>query len=443
MTTPRRQLSTFDATCIIVGIIIGSGIYKTTPIIAGMVGSPLGLIAAWVLGGIVAFLGALCYAELTTTYPDEGGDYVFLTRAYGRQAGFLFAWAEYWIVRPGNVGMMAFVFATFAEKLLPLPFVSRGPMAQVVYAGIAISSLTILNVFGVRTGKTTQNLLSVAKVLGLLAVVAVGLFVAPASTAPAPAEAPADFRLAMILVLFTYGGWNEVSYVAAELRHPERDLFRSLLLGIAVVTGVYVTVNLAFLRVLGLPGIAASEAVAADVLQPNFGELGARLINVLVCVSSLGAINGMLFTGARIYYVVGNEHQLVRWLGTWSGRLDSPVRALVLQAVITIGLITGFGSYERGFERLTNFTTPVYWFFAFMVGASLLILRALEPARHRPHPTPFFPWLPLCFCLVCAVLCESSCLYALSQGGHEAAWAAGLMLVGVIVSLLFDRPSRS
>lgn len=441
MSAPRRQLTVFDATCIIVGVIIGSGIYKTTPMIAGMVGSPLGLIGAWVLGGGIALLGALCYAELTTTYPEDGGDYVFLSRAFGRRAGFLFAWAEYWIVRPGNIGMMAFVFATFAEKLYPLKIGLSNDLNQVVYASAAILVLTMLNILGVQTGKSTQNLLTTIKVIGLIAVVMVGLFLAPAATEQTVSQPPNNFRLAMILVLFTYGGWNEVSYVAAEMRHPERDLFRALLIGIAVVTTIYVTVNLAFLRVLGMEGIINSQAVAADVLTPNFGDWGGRLINILVCISSLGAINGMLFTGARIYYVVGTDHPIVSWLGRWSGRMDSPVRALGLQAAITVALITGFGSYERGFERLTNFTTPVYWFFAFMVGVSLLVLRTKDPERRRRHPTPLYPWIPLFFSLTCAVLCESSFIYALSdpKGRNEALWACGFMLAGVAVTLLFER----
>jgi amino acid transporter len=441
MTTPRRQLTMFDATCIIVGIIIGAGIYKTSPLIAGMVGSPLNLIGAWILGGVIALLGALCYAELTTSYPEEGGDYIFLTRAFGRQAGFLFAWSEYWIVRPGNVGMMGFVFAAFAQRLVPLRLGHGEHVDQLVNASVAIVVLTVLNILGVKTGKSTQNLLTTVKVVGLLAVVAVGLFVAPPAAAVSPVEPASNFRLAMILVLFTYGGWNEVSYVAAELKHPERDLYRSLLIGIAVVTFVYVTVNLAFLRVLGMPGIAASQAVAADVLTPNFGDLGGRLINVLVCVSSLGAINGMLFTGSRIYYAVGNDHPLIGWLGRWSGQFDSPVRALGLQAAITVSLVVGFGRYEQGFERLTNFTTPVYWFFAFMVGVSLLMLRVREPDRKRPHPTPWYPWIPLFFCLTCAVLCESSFIYALSHGGWEALIASGLMLEGVAVTILYGRQS--
>ncbi|MGE0759899.1 MAG: APC family permease [Pirellulaceae bacterium] len=442
---PKQQLGLFDAACIIVGIIIGSGIYRTTPLIAANVGSAEQLIAVWLLGGFIALLGAMCYAELTTTYPKEGGDYVYLTRAFGRQTGFLFAWAEYWIVRPGNVGMMAFVFATFAYGLLPMAAsspadgVTAATVWQVALAAGSVAVLTLINVFGVQTGKTTQNVLATLKVVGLFAIVVVGLFLSPAAaTTPPGTGQGGNFRFALILVLFTYGGWNEISYVAAEVRRPERNLFWALLLGLAAVTFLYVCVNLAFVRSLGLAGTASSSQVASDVFRLSYGEWGAKAMNVLVCVSALGAINGMLFTGARIYYAVGSDHHSVAWLGKWSGRLDSPVRALVLQGVISVLLIAGFGWYQDGFERLTLFTTPVYWLFAMMVGISLMILRWRDRDQRRPHKVWFYPWTPLFFCVTCAVLCESSLMYAVSQQRWEALWAICLMLVGVFVSMLFD-----
>jgi amino acid transporter len=278
------------------------------------------------------------------------------------------------------------------------------------------------------------------KVAGLLAVILVGLLLTPAPAPQSPAPAGSgNFRLAMILVLFTYGGWNEISYVAAEVRRPERNLFWALILGIASVTALYVLVNLAFLRALGLSGTIGSEQLAADVFRRPFGEWGAKIMNLLVCVSALGAINGMLFTGARIYYAVGSVHRSVAWMGKWSGRMDSPVRALVLQAIISVALIVGFGQYANGFERLTLFVTPVYWFFAFMVGISLMVLRWRDGDRVRPHKVWFYPWTPIVFCLTCAVLCESSFNYAMSQFPVEAWWAIGLMLVGIAVSLILDR----
>ena len=443
---PKRQLGLFDATCIIIGIVIGSGIYKTTPIIAGSVGNANWLILVWLLGGAIALMGAMCYAELSTAYPDEGGDYVYLSRAFGRNAGFLFAWAEYWIVRPGNVGMMAFVFATFADGLLRTPTsVVAGLRAQVTYAAGAVIVLTILNVLGVRTGKTTQNILATIKVLGLVAIIIVGLFWTPpvsAEVANGAAPPSTNFRLAMILVLFTYGGWNEISYVAAEVRNPERNLMRSLLFGILAITVLYVLVNLAFLRSLGLQEMASSQQVAATLFQKPFGDWGAKAMNLLVCISALGAINGILFTGARIYFAVGSDNSLVSWLGKWSGQMDSPVRALVLQGLISVALIISFGSYEGSFERLAYFTTPVYWFFAFMVGISLMVLRWRDSDRPRPHKVWFYPWTPALFCLTCAVLCESGFTYALSQQPREAAWSVGLMLVGVIIATVFGRDQR-
>jgi amino acid transporter len=211
-------------------------------------------------------------------------------------------------------------------------------------------------------------------------------------------------------------------------------------MGIAAVTFLYVLVNVAFLRTLGLAGTAGSDQVAAAVFRQPFGEWGAKAMNLLVCVSALGAINGMLFTGARIYYAVGSDHRAVAWLGKWSGRLDSPARALVLQGVISVALIIGFGRYKDGFERLTIFTTPVYWFFAFMVGIALMVLRWRDRDRPRPHKVWFYPWTPLLFCLTCAVLCESGVTYALSQPDRTVAWwAIGLMLAGIAISLVLDR----
>lgn len=449
---PKRQLGLFDAACIIVGIIIGAGIYKTTPFIAANVASEGWLIAAWIIGGLIALLGAMCYAELTTTYPQSGGDYVFLTRAFGRQAGFLFAWAEYWIVRPGNVGMMAFVFATYALGLLGSPSGADDRKAELVLASCAVIVLTVLNMLGVQTGKNTQNFLSTIKVLGLGAIIVVGIFFTPAHPVEVTRafDSGSNFRLAMILVLFTYGGWNEVSYVAAEVRNPDKNLFRALLLGILLVTLLYVLVNVAFVRTLGLQGTAKAEQVAAAVFQKPFGDWGAKAMHILVCISALGAINGMLFTGARIYYAVGTDNPLVAWLGQWSGRMDAPIRALALQAVISVALIVGFGSYEYenkagliedGFMRLTYFTTPVYWFFAFMVGMALLVLRWRDVDRPRPHKVWLYPWTPVLFCLMCGVLCESSFTYALTKEHPvEAFWAVALMLAGVAITRLF--PAR-
>ena len=405
---PRRQLTLFDSTCIIVGIIIGAGFYQTTPQVARSVGGMVPLLAVWLIGGAVALIGALCYAELTAAYPHDGGEYVFLTRAFGRRAGFLFAWGGFWVVRPGNIGAMAYVFARYAQQLLPLPLGRHAPAA---YAVGAVVALTAINVLGVRSGKWTQNLLTATKVLGLLAVFVVGLLFAPASRVATPTPVPsgslAGFYLAMILVLFTYGGWNEISYVAAEVRDPSRNLVRALALGTGAVVVIYLLGNFAFVRAVGYEGFAASKAVAADVLRLRFGARAAAAISALVCVSSLGALNGMILTGARIYYAVGADHRAV----------------------------IGFGLRDEGFERMVVYTAPLFWLFFLLAGASLFALRAVEPHTPRPYRVAGYPLTPALFCLSSAFMLYASLAYALAHRAAEAWWAIGLMAAGVLASL--------
>ncbi|MBP90962.1 MAG: amino acid permease [Planctomycetaceae bacterium] len=446
---PTRQLTLFDSMCIIAGVVIGAGIYETTPLIASNVASPTSLLMVWVIGGVISLVGAFCYAELATAYPKDGGDFVYLSRAYGPRAGFLFAWTEYWMVRPGSIGMMAFVFARFANQLYPLtgpPFDALGKLVApsaatpeavsfVVYAVGSIVVLTITNSLGVKSGKWTQNALTVAKVLGLIAIFIVGLFFVPTRAAveatPAEASDSSSFQLALILVLFTYGGWNDLSYVAAEVRNPSRNLFRALALGVTTITVIYILVNIAFLKGLGLAG-TASNTVAVDLLTLAVGDYAGRAISLLICFSCLGAINGTLFAGSRIYYAVGTEHKLVSWLGSWSGRFDAPVRALLFQGGTAVVWTMLFGN-EQGFQRLLIFTAPVFWFFAFMVALSVIVLREKDRDTPRQHQVVFYPWLPIFFALSCAFMLESSVTYALSNWRTETGWAPeALASVGVI-----------
>jgi len=442
---PKRQLSLLDTTCIIVGIIIGSGIYKTTPIIAGNVPNAATLLLVWIAGGLVSLVGALCYAELATAFPREGGDYVYLTQAYGRRVGFVFAWSEFWILRPGNVGMMGFVFAEYAKSLYALNLGAQGQRYdELVYAAVAVTVLTALNLLGVRSGKWTQNLLTGVKIVGLLVIFAVALFWSPEGGAsPSLVHgAPKKFSLstAMVLVLFTYGGWNDVSFVAAEVREPRKNLLRALLIGLAIVTVIYVLVNLAFLRVLGIDGTAASPVPAADVVQRTLGAAGSRFMSALVCVSALGAMNGMTFTGARIYYAVGEEHRLYSWLGRWNARFDTPLRALSIQFAVTLALVLLIGRRADGFESLLMYTTPVFWAFIFLVGVALFILRYKQADSGQVFRVPLFPLTPIVFCASAAFLWYSSLDYAVKHHKTESLWA--LAIIGLGVAMSFFDPKR-
>ena len=337
---PKKELSLFDSSCIIVGIIIGAGIYETAPTVAACMGGWVGTLGIWLVGGLLALAGALCYGELATAYPREGGDYVYLNRAYGGWAGYLFGWSQLVIIRPGDIALWAFIFARYARKLYPFAH------SYQIYATSVVVVLTVINILGVKEGKWTQNLLTVIKTLGLLAIIVAGLL---APNVPQDVE-PAAFtmgglELALILVLYTYGGWHEMAYVAAEVKRPQRNIVRAMVIGTIAVTVLYVLVNGAFLHALGHARMAASEAVAVETVAVVFPEIAGKAISVLICISTLGAANGLVFTGARISYAMGTEHTLFQRLGRWSRRFGTPVWALVAQGCLGLAIVLLAGSF--------------------------------------------------------------------------------------------------
>jgi basic amino acid/polyamine antiporter, APA family len=441
---PRRELTLFDSTCIIVGIIIGSAVYRISPVVAGLTPSVTWLVGLWLLGGVLSLLGALCYAELATTYPKEGGDYVYLTRAFGRSVGFLFAWCQLWIVRPGSIGAMAFLFADYANQIWPQ---AKGPTAAyvlVAYAAGSIIALTAVNMLGVREGKWTQNVLTTAKVVGLATIVVVGCAhpASPVASPPPPATdfSLSSFGLAMVLVLFAYGGWNEMAFVSAEVKNPRKNILRALLTGTLAVTAIYVLANLAFVRALGLDG-ARNPTVAADVLSLGIGPWAGQAISVLICISALGAINGQIFTGSRIYYAMGNDHRLYAWLGRWNARRGTPVCSLVIQCAITLALSAWFGLSKDGFESMVKFTAPGFWLFLALVAVSVLVLRLREPEIERPYRVPGYPFTPILFYLSCWFMIYSSVAYAIENRSWEAIWSIAILLLGVAMS--FYKPGST
>lgn len=433
---PKQQLTLLDATSIIVGIVIGVGIYETTPVIAASVSTPVWLIVLWITGGLLSLVGALCYAELSTRFPEEGGDYVYLTRAWGRRTGFLFAWAGFWLVRPANIGAIAFIFAHYAQQIAPIPG------GAVMYAMAVVILLTVTNILGVKSGKWLQNLLTAAKVLGLLLIICVGLLITvpePALAASPATQTGSNLYLAMILVLFTYGGWSNISYVAAEVIQPQKNILRSLVIGTLVITAIYIVINVAFVRALGLEGMGASQAIASDLLHLALGEAGSVLISVLICITCLSAVNGMIFTEARIYYALGQEHRLYRILGNWSRKLDAPVWSLAAQAVITIILIVLIGANENAFERLVVFSAPLHWFFFLLTGLALFRFRQTHGINTGSFMVPFYPWIPIVFCASTLFMLYASLAYTFDQQFPEAYWIIIIMVTGLLASF-YDPP---
>ncbi len=430
---PRRELSLFDSTCLIVGIIVGAGIYQAAPDVAKGASNGAGLLALWLAGGLISVCGALNYAELATAFPRAGGDYVYLTRAYGRWAGFLFGWIQTAIVRPGDIAVMAFAFATYAGTIYN-PF-AQGQFAwgHQLYAVLAVAILTAINILGVREGKWTQNILTMLKVLGLAAIVVLA-FLAPHRASGFPAFEPLPASLGLILVLFTFGGWNEVAYVAAEVKNPDRNIIRALVLGLAVVMVLYLLVNGAFLGALSYPGLASSKAVAVEAIAPAFPKVASRLVGLLVSVSALGALNGLIFTGARISYAVGTEHRAFRALSCWHGRTGTPLRALVAQGLIAVLLIVSLGSF---LNALLYTAAPVYLFFL-ATSLAVAVLRFREPQTPRPYRTWGYPVTTLVFAATCAFLACSAVVHK----PWIAAAALALLLLGPPLYWLSNRAGK-
>jgi amino acid transporter len=423
------SLSVRDVVAIVVGIVIGVGIFKTPSVVAANAGGPGLLILIWIIGGVISLNGALCYAELATAYPHPGGDYHYITRAFGKKVAFLFAWARMTVIQTGSIAMVAFIFGDYLTGLLPIT-----SSASPFFAAIAVLSLTAINLIGMHQGKTTQTVLTVAKVLGLLAVIIPGiLYTQPIEPVPSGSPSGHLLGLAMIFVLLTYGGWNEAAYVSADLKHVGRGMVPALLWSLVIITAVYVLVNLAFLRVLGLPGMSGSEHVAADLAGRLFGQSGARLLSLLICVSALGSINGSIVTGARTNLALGMDQPMFRALARWRETTATAPIALLVQCAISLLLILLGACTRQGFVAMVEYTAPVFWGFFFLGALSLMVLRVKEPGVERPFPVPLYPFTPILFCATCLYMLRASLAYT----GRGALVGLAVLFCGLIL-VLFD-----
>ncbi|MBV7485419.1 APC family permease [Bordetella sp. BOR01] len=407
-------LSVLDGVAVLVGVVIGIGIFGFPPLVAQHASSPAMYILLWLAGGGVMLLGALCYAELGSTYPDSGGEYRYLTLAWGARTGLMFAWARCTVIQTGAIAAVAFIYGDYAQQLLDL-----GAQGATLHAALAVVALTALNVAGTQPSKRLQIVFTAITVTALVAVVVAGMLAgdapaqALAANSPPPQEGLASMLgLGMVYVLLTYGGWNESAYLSGELRDPARNMSRVLLIGTAVVTSVYLLANIALLDMFGLQGLRQANAVGADVMQIAAGPYAAVLLSLLVCCTALSTINGTIMTGARVYVALGDDVPALRRLGGWSARGQAPTRALLVQGFITLALV-GFGALaDNGVQAMVAYTAPVFWFFMLLVAASLWRLRRLHPDRVRPFSVPLYPLTPLLFALSCAGLVWSSARYA-------------------------------
>jgi basic amino acid/polyamine antiporter, APA family len=431
---PKQLLSASDGIFLIVGMVIGAGIFKAPSIVAGNVSGALEFMLLWVAGGIASLCGALVYTELSGRIPETGGEYRFLQRGYGPATAFVFAWSRMTVIQTGAIAAVAFVFGDYAQQIQPL-----GARGAALYAAFGVAALTALNLAGTPQSKLLQKIMSAALMIALAAIALAGLLGRSAAVVPQKA-AGADLGLAMIFVLLTYGGWNEAAYIAGEVRDPQRNMIRILAGGILAVTAVYLLVNLGYLAALGLAGMRESKAVAVDLMRPVAGEAGALVVAFVVCVAALTTVNAAIITGARSNYAFGRDYPMFSRLGAWREAGSTPANALLTQGALSLLLVFAASFTPDGFSAMVAYTAPVFWTFFLLCGIALFVFR-LREGRPSGFRVPLYPLVPLVFCCTCAYMLYSSVNYVRFAVSFGTAVLAGtaIMLAGVPLYLLARR----
>ena len=435
----RRELTLFDAVAIVVGTVIGSGIFLIPSSIANDLSSLGAVLAVWLLGGVLTIFGALSLAELGSMFPSTGGLCIYLRQAYGRFTAFLYAWGLLFMIHSGSIAALAVAFGLFAGQIVPL----TGVQEKLISAAL-VALLTLINCWGIRGGKLTQNLIAAAKITGLAAIIVLlavkgarpirlsRLFAIPASGIPFTF---AHFGIALVAVLFAYEGWHIVSFVAGEMKRPQTDLPRGLYYGTAFVALVYLAANLGYYHLLTLAQIRGTSALAAYAVGVVLGPAARIAISALVLISILGSLNGLILTGPRVYLAMAQERAFPALFGRIDARYRTPIFALVVQGAWSAVLAVS-GTYQQLFTDVI-FTA---WTFYALAVAGVIVLRRRCPEQERSFRVPGYPWLSLLFCAAAAGVVLSTIL----ERPLGALAGAALVLSGVPVYwYLTRRPRRA
>jgi APA family basic amino acid/polyamine antiporter len=382
-----RTLGVLDAGAIVIGIVIGSGIFVLPNLIARSLPSAPAILAVWVVAGVLSFFGALAYAELGAMLPATGGQYVYLREAYGPQCAFLCGWTFMLAVIAGGSAWLAVTFSIYAGYFLPLT-----PVTAKLLAVALIAVLSAVNYVGVQAGALVQRTFTACKILGLLLLILAGLFRSHTATPRAvPPLGGLHFGIARAACLMAYNGWSYVSFVAGDVRDPQKNLLRSLVLGLACVGVLYLSANVAYLKVMSIAEIAATDRVGADLATRTMGPIGGRLVSLTVLLSIIGAVNGCVLTGARIPFAQARDGLFFARFGKIHPRFQTPGFAVLCSGIWTAILILT-GSYET----LYSYSILAAWvFYTLSVGAVFVLRRKLPdlPRPYRMWGYPYTLWL--------------------------------------------------
>jgi APA family basic amino acid/polyamine antiporter len=436
-TTFARRLTLFDATMIVVSGIIGSGIFINPYVVAQTVKTPFLIISVWAAGGVIALFGAFVFAELSTVMPKVGGQYAFFREAFHPLAAFLHGWALLLIVQSAATAAVAVAFIEYLGRLVPLP-AGSGPW-------LAAATLTFLAAFhalGIKPGAVLINVITFTKTVALAALIfgaflltqRSGLVLKPL-TPPGLGGLPllSAFFAGLVPVMFAYGGWQTLNYVSEEVRDPQRNLPRAILIGVFCVIAVYVSANVAYVHVLTAPALAATKTPAADVASRLLGPGGAWGISLLIVVSTFGFLNQSLLSAPRVYYAMAADGVFFRSLARLSPRFRAPTAAILLQDVLA-----AFYALIRSYDRLLSYAVFADWVFFAFSGVALLVFRRKLPEAPRPVPVPGYPWVPLLFSLAGAgIVCN-----IFFTDTRNALMGTAIFALGVSVYLLWRAYGR-
>lgn len=431
-----RALGLWQATSIVMGIMIGSAIFIVPASITREVGSARLALAVWTVAGLLSLFGALSFAELAAMLPQAGGQYIYLREAYGSLVSFLCGWMFFLIQQSGGIAALAAGLALYLGNFFPL-----SPWEQKLAAAAVIIGLTAINYRGVREGGWVQSVLTGLNVGIVLALIAAGYVLVhgsrhgPASLPPAPGTGTlASFGVAMVAALWAYEGWNNVTFAAGEVKRPERNLPLALVLGTAAVIAIYVGLNLVYYRVLTLEEIVRSPRVAADAASLILGPSGSQLISASIIIAVVGSLNGSILAGARVYYAMAKDGLFFHRCAAVHPRFRTPHFSLIVQAAWSILLVS-----LAHYEELFTFTIFAAWIFYALTAFAVVILRRKMPDLPRPYRVFAYPFVPILFVLAAGWLT----LNTIAERPVEAGWGSLIVLLGVPVYFIWKRKSGS
>lgn len=437
----QRVLGLWSAVSIVIGTVIGSGVFLVPSTMIRYVGSVRHLFVVWVLAGLLSLFGALTYAELAAAFPEAGGEYVYLSEAYGPFWGYLYGWTQLWVAKSGSIATLAAGFYTYLTAffpvlavplvVLPLHIGPGGSLLEIHYGQLlAIGVILILaavNYIGVRSGGNTQVLVTAVKMLLIAGIIAVGLLSGKGdfshfSAHIASAGGIAGFFAAMVSALWAYDGWNNVSMVSSEIRDPQRNLPRSLILGTGAVIATYILINVAYFYVLSPAQVAASHRVAADMMSSIHGSSAAAAVTVAVLISIFAALNGSILSGARVPYAMARDGLFFRFAAVVHPKYRTPGNSMILLCLWScVVVLSGW------FDDLYNFVIFGSWILYLMTALSVFVLRRKRPDVVRPYRVIGYPVVPVLFVAVAALLLVST----MQTRPRESLMGLGLMMLGV------------